>query len=285
MLVYRLRKDFFSAMPPSRNAVDWWLVFAGFALPGFLLSSAALQSNNDLGRHAGMCMRFVLLLWATPLVLDYLDTRRAGRTVPGAGPLLRLGTRLGVATLFLGLAGQLWQIVILRTYVPLVDAGAIAGYPVPLRFPHIAGRFYDLREAMQALNQRTSATAIVQSNPAGRLQAVVELYGRRQMAAGDPGCETPFGGNPSLCPAAALESLFGGPGRSYQGEPSDVPRLGLQPDKVTVEAFTAACREQSLSAMIAVYSDPAWQDPQSWVWQLKPIFANRTARVYLCPAG
>lgn len=282
VLADRIRTDFFSRNPLSANARLLWLLFASFALPGFFLSSAALQTNNDLGRHAGMCMRFVLVLWAVPWILQVRGRLRAGNI---ASPRRRWMLRCAAAAFTVGLATQLWQIVILRIYIPLVDSGRIPSYVVPLRFPHIATRFYDIRRATDALSANTSPGSIVQANPRGRLEPIVYLYETRQLAAVDEGCNTPFGGDPNDCTriVAPILSLFGGSGPRRQGEPRDKPRTAFDPALVTPANFATVCRQQSIAAMVATYTDPVWQHPDTWVWQMHPLYANSTARVFLCP--
>lgn len=282
VLAHRIRKDFFSGQPVSANARLLWIFFASFALPAFFLSSVALQTNNDLGRHAGMCMRFVLLLWSVPLVLEVLDLRRAGRVFPLRQKLI---LRLAAAAFILGLAAQAWEIVIMRIYIPLVDSGRINSYVVALRFPRISTRFYDIRRAMDAVTAATPGNAIVQPNPDGRTEPIFALYMTRQFAAVDDGCEVPFGGDPNACTAIVrpLIALYGGSGRRHSGDPVDKPRMPFNPLDVTPAAFADVCSWQSLSALVAAYTDPVWRDPQSWVWQIKPIYANATARVFLCP--
>jgi hypothetical protein len=283
VIAHRVRVDLIERRM-TRPALWTWLLFASFALPGFLLSSAGLQTNNDLGRHAGMCMHFVLILWATPMVEQFLfDRQRA----PARSSRQRLYVAVAVATFILGLSAQLWQVVANRIYIPLVDSGRIPSYVVDLRFPHIASRMYDVRQAMEAANRYAAVDAIVQPNPQGRLEPIFELYSNRQMAAGDTGCLAPFGGDSDACApvAQSIVALFGGSGRRHHGDSNELFHLHYDPAKVTPEAFDAVCREQSLAVVVASYSDPAWNNRQTWVWEKTPVFANSTARVFLCPGS
>lgn len=285
VLVYRIRRDL-----PNRRHLDralriWWLILLGIGVPGFLLTSAPMQSNNDLGRHAGMCLRFVLTIWAAPLVAEYLDRRRLKQPVRTPGRLWV--RRLAVAAFVLGLTGELWQVLINRFDMELVDAGKIPAYVVASRVPHIGWRFEQIRLAMQAAARATPPDAVVQDNPHGRLAPVYLLYTSRQMAASDEGCNIPFGGQPQDClpVSRALVELFGGTGPDFQGEQRVLRKMRMRPEMMTVENFERVCQQQKIALLVATYSDPAWHDRQSWVWQLQPIYANSTSRVYACSAA
>lgn len=279
----RVRRDFFSPGRMERNQRVLWLMFLGVAVPGFLVSSSPAQLNNDLGRHAGMCMRFVLLLWASPLVATYLE--QFGQAPLHSSRRKILLQRCAVAAFGLGLAGQVWQIAVNRFDIPLVEAGEAPPYTIATRMPNIGWRFHQIQLAMEAAAQASAPNAIVQANPNGRLEPVYLLYTGRQMAASDDGCNAPFGGDPSACPpiAQSLVGLFGGTGPRFHGMSNFLPQMPLQPELITTANFDRVCHEDRLSIVVATYSDLAWRHPESWVWQRQPVYANSTSRVFACP--
>jgi len=284
ILVYQFRRDLRARQPMSRQARILWLMFAGIAVPGFFLNSGGLQANNDFGRHAGFCLRLIFLLWAAPPVADFLARWRESRRAHTALKLTTM-TRVAVALAAIGLLGQIAEIVLVRIRFPLTDAGLLPRVVVEERVPHIGYRFAQVQQAMSAATRITPREGIVQGNPHSRLRNVYLLYTNRQMAASDDGCNTPFGGDPRLCEpmARALIQLFGGMGPHYQGAPKVFDdRIGFDPAAVTPANFARVCSAYKLDAVVAGYVDPVWWDKTSWVWQLQPVFANSTARVFRC---
>jgi hypothetical protein len=282
---WQVRKDFLTGGRMSRRARVLWLLFAGTALPGFLLTSAGLQGNNDFGRHAGFCMRWVLILWAAPMIVRWWDSRTELTTDV---PMWRsLAVRCAVLLAAVGLAGQAGQIVLTRVRFALTDANLLPRPVVEERVPRLAFRFGQIQRAMTIASQVTPPLAILQFNPHAHLHNVLMLYGERQMAASDDGCNAPFGGDPEQCTpqVALLVSLFGGLGPYYQGQslvfaPKQIP---YQAAAVTPVAFAHACGALHLHTVVASYLDPAWWHRESWIWQITPVYGNSTARVFLCP--
>ncbi len=281
VLLRQARKDLLTPHLMSRPARVLWLLFAGIAIPGCLLNSAGLQDNNDLGRHAGLCMRYVLLLWAVPVIANFLDGGRLGQKLRASSAL----SRCAFAFAALGILGQIAQIVIDRVQIPLTDAGLLPRVVVAERVPHPARRFAQIQQAMAAAAQITPSLGIVQANPHSRFNAVMLFYTSRQTAASDDGCNTPFGGDPRLCAplATALVALFGGSGPHFQGASDLLEEIDFDPQLVTRENFVRVCSTYKLDTLVANYADPAWHDPQSWVWRMAPAYTNGGARVFRCP--
>ena len=296
IVVAAFRRDFRRNSTMSQAARQLWLIFAGFALPGFFLSSGSLQGNNDFGRHAGFCMRYVLLLWAAPMVAAFFERRRVAHAI-NQRPKLSTAMRWAVGFAAIGIFGQILQILVVRFRFPLAAAGMLPQTVVAERVPRIAVRFAQIRTAMEVADRLTPASGVVQDNPHSRFAGVFLLYTNRQMAAADDGCNTPFGGDARECApmARALIELFGGMGPLYHGQSLlfdqrigenpelIVQEIGFDPTLVTPQHFASVCATYGISTMIASYVDPAWGDRDSWVWKLQPEYANATARVLRCP--
>ena len=106
------------------------------------------------------------------------------------------------------------------------------------------------------------------------------------MAASDDGCNTPFGGEPALCPplTRSLIGLFGGTGPHYFTDLNVLERpIAFRPELVTVDNVSSVCTRNKIDLLAATYTDPVWWDKKSWVWNLPPLFANSTVRLYACP--
>lgn len=287
VLAFQIRHDFFSGRPVSRSARILWLLFVAIAIPGFLLSSGGLQNNNDFGRHAGFCLRLILILWATPPVTRFLarGTRAEADSAPTPySPFVRWALIFACA----GLISQAAEVLLLRSQIFLVEAGLLPRVLVEERIPHSPWRFGQIEQAMAAATAITPNTGIVQGNPNSRLHGVFLLYTSRQMAASDDGCNIPFGGSANSCVpmSRALVELFGGLGPHLQGEQNvfrDNP-VPFETAASTPQNFYRICSTYRLNTVVATYVDPIWWHRDSWVWSLHPAYANSTARVFSCSA-
>lgn len=271
----RFRKDL-----PRRHKMTFsqrllWMMFLTAAVPCFLVTSANIaHAANDAGFHAATLLRLVAALWAVPLILAFLEQRRPFSSFQ----------RLGIALFVLAALSQVLQIIENRFQIAFVDRGLTPVLPVGERVPHVARRFEQIREAMDAVAQHTPADAIIQTYPHDRLSPALLMYTHRQLAASDDGCNLPFGGKEHECAEMVTQfnELFGGTPK-YHGSPGTIPATSLDPALTTPANFEQVCRENHLSAIVADYTSPAWQHSGTWVWLLQPVFANATARVFLCP--
>ena len=301
VLFRQARWDFLLHRPMPRPARLLWLIFLGIGIPGTRVTSAPLQTNNDFARHAGLGMEFVLLLWSAPLIADFLahlpaylsaafspilwaQQRRTSRPEPQ--PVLSWPKRLALALALLGLAGQAAQILLDRVRMPLTDAGLLPRLVVAEYIPRIGFRFAQIQQGMAAAARLTGTNGIVQANPHSLLAPAFLFYTSRQMAASDDGCNTPFGGDPAHCPplTRSLIGLFGGTGPHYLTDLAVLERpIAFRPELVTVDNLSRVCTLNKIDLVAAAYTDPVWWDKRSWVWNLQPLFANSTLRLYACP--
>lgn len=261
-----------------------WAIFLGAAIPALFLSSEPTQGVNDLGRHAGLILRFVVIVWSTPIVWEFLDRLRARQPLSSRHPWI---ARFAVLLLALGLATQLWQIIMDRCFLAIFHH--TRGNPeMPFaQDTDLAGRYFDLHQGLHIVESRLPPDAVVQSNPGSRYQMIVMLYSDRPFAAGDLSCETAFGGDLSRCKpiVTQLQRLFGGPA-DIQPVPLGPYVTITAPEAVattTPSAFVATCRDLHLDAIVAQNSDPAWNLPTSWVWKQTPVYATPIVRIFTCP--
>ena len=251
-----------------------WVLFAGLAFAALFLTSEPVIGVNDLGRHAGLALRFVGVLWATPMVAEALQQPRWW-PLPGHRWLMRCV----YATVVLGVCSQMWQAVVARSYLWLVDRGTIQHPFAPFpRFAHYGSRYFELREAMEAMDRAVGPAEHVQFNPASTYWTAMGDYLERPVAAFDVDCEAPFGGDLAKCHAAmpSIRGLFGG------GRPESGPVQAFDASLITPEAFDAVCGSQRLSAVVATASDRVWAERGSWVWVRPVVFANESVRVVRC---
>ncbi len=256
-----------------------WALFLGFALTGLFISSEPLQGINDLERHAGLALRVVLIAWAAPIFANVRLRLRAGDRPTVAG---RWVIGLTTAMVFIGLGGQLWQVVEDRIYFALIAHGTVES---KVWFGRGAP-FLQIRRANDVIDANFPADAILQANPEGHYQALFLLYGKRQTAAGDEGCESAFGGSVDLCKqqvVAPLHRLFGGTMVPPVLGPGDIAPEPADPANMTAERFAETCRKLHLSVVVATKDDRAWAIPGTWVYTQPAIYADDATRVIPCP--
>jgi hypothetical protein len=222
----------------------------------FVRSSAI--PNNDLGWRGMLVAQFVLLFWAVDAITG------------AAGPLSVPVRRLLAVLALLGAAGTVYDAAMLRLYPLLADRGMVAsiGWMAPGR--DLGRRNYAQREAYEWLNRNSAPAARIQFNPQVAIQDTpAHLYAERQIVAADEGCLANFGGDPALCPPiqAVLARLYPKPGQPAPAAVAD------------------ACGSLPADVLVAKDTDAVWRDPRSWVWQEKPVFANRYVRLFACGAG
>ena len=259
--VVRFRQDFRSPEAMSRQRKMAWIVFvAGMLTMTFLRSNSTV--SNDLGFRGMLIVQFVLLIWAIPIADDVffvypsVTKRLDGLWIK---PCV-------VFTLLLGIAGTAYQVVALRCYAPLADAGKLARSEGFLGSHGFGERTYWFREGYRQLDRVTSPAASVQYNPAGDEVYIAHLYSTHQAAVGDPTCGAAFGGDPKRCEKAFpyFDTVFNGP-QYVKGW--------------DIDAF---CRNFHVDVLVSTDSDPVWQDHESWVWTRPLLYANPLLRAVPC---
>jgi hypothetical protein len=277
---YQAKADFRGAKSISERALMLWLLFLGFALPGLFLSSEPLQRINDLERHCGLALRLVLIAWAAPMFANGFLRLRDRSTA--LRPLGRVVLALTAVMVAIGLGGEVWQITMDRLYYPLILKGKIESR---MGFGRGAP-FLSIRRANEAVAANFPTDAIVQDNQDGPLLSLFLLYGNRQFAAGDEGCEAAFGGDLDICKqqiVKPLHELFGGITYVRHYDPDETPPEPPDPTNMTHNRFVETCRQLHLSALMPATGDWAWQIPGSWVWHEPTIYADDAVRVIPCP--
>ncbi len=212
--------------------------------------------NNDLGVRGFMPAQFVLLLWSA-------DWLARWREEPAATPRFAWARPLAQASIAVGVAGTLYAVLLFRFYGFATDSGLSKSEFFAQG--ETGRRTFAFREAYERLRHILPASAIVQTNPAGKWNDFpFGLYALRQTAAMNESCGAEFGGDPLLCKNAydAIEGIF-----------SDTSHLSLQ-------QVQAICRQYQISALVMRNTDGAWRDQSSWMWQQAPLIANDYVRVY-----
>jgi hypothetical protein len=247
--------------------VLWWrrrrarrepLSRADLAIALMIATSVAICSclcstpagNNDLGWRGFLVAQFGLLIWS----VDVLADRRYKRNLVLA------------MMIALGGAGTACDVFLFRLYPVLADRGVLPELGWMSQDRKLGERNYAVREAYHWADRHTPANAIVESSPHAVFQDTPGfLYSNRQIAAAGQECLAAFGGDASLCApmVTAANLLF-----PERGQPA--------PESST------ACAKLGADILIVQDTDFVWSVHDSWVWREKPLYANRSVRVFAC---
>ena len=254
----RLKQDIGNWSSLSEAEIACWFL-ALVTMTSLTFIRSTVIGNNDLAFRSAMIVQFVLLLWGSIYLDDWIFAKSNSREWRG-----RLLNGAVWTTLALGFCGTTYGLVMLRTYAMLDDAGHIphpaAWLPAP---PNVGTYMFDIRQAYNYLDRTLPKYAIVQYNPMTDHYLPLLMYSRFQSVDAFPDCGTEFGGDVSLCAPAqnALIDLFNKPG-TY-----DIQNV---------------CKQLSIDVLVARKTDPAWNDPSSWVWTNRPVVSNPYIRAFRC---
>jgi hypothetical protein len=251
----------------SRNAADlvllplnYFMEFGFFAVVGWVFirrksktpaeSSARLmlistlafcsvvRSNtiamNDLGARGMLLAQFIMVLWGAVWLAK---TARKSWLVK--------------ATLAVGLLTTVFELGLQRSFPVLADHDLLAGNMAIDPDDNLGLRDYSARQVYEKLNRTLPPFAVVQHNPSGDQDLMAGLYANRQFAIGDLETAVTFTGN-TVGPEKVLEPLK----ELFAGDRND-------PQTV--------CRDLGIDVLVVKDVDPAWKDPDSWVWHTRVL--------------
>lgn len=260
--VWWLRKVRSRRQPMTREQV------AGLAMVGSTLVLCSLVrsgviGNNDLGWRGPLVAQFMLLIWAAEGIEEWWSR---GRT--SAPTELGRFAQVGVAVLLcLGLAGSMYEVGMTRIFPILSDSGLAKSHAWLAPDRQFGQRAYALRQTYEDLSHRLPPGAIVQHNPnvfVGDL--FYGMYADRQSAAGIVQCGAVFGGELRAC----LEVI------------RPLSELFTMPELFDAARVREMCRRFSIDILVVKDTDRAWTARSGWPSELRPMGANRFARVYTC---
>ncbi len=253
------------------------LAVAGLVVSTFLRST--IVENNDFAMRSILIAQFFLLL----LAVVWWEG--------GLGATNRIFRGAMLAMAWIGLAGTIYQAVLLRIYLPVEER---------LGRPEVSGLAESamaLRQGFDAMRPRVARNAVVQYNtvqPGEFFYLAEVMQAGRQMALATPGCGAAFGGDVRACKGveqgvARLFSLHSSPDLSQE-----ISLLGASPDTkvrgpAPGRALSAAeardqCGRLAVSYLVATRWDAVWSDPRAWVWTLPTVVDTDKVRVLACAA-
>jgi hypothetical protein len=187
----------------------------------------------------------VLLLWGIDFIVNGWLTWRTN-----------IG-RLLMVTLVLGVVGSAADFLMLRFSAVVADEFTPRGQIAE------SVRNYEERQAYRAIDAQYPKTLFVQHNPLIELDYYNSLFGLRPVVVADENYAFLYG----------IDRAWA---NSYVHRIAQ-PFLHDMPDGI--HAF---CSANGIVALDVRDTDPVWHDRNSWVWRLKPVFANDVTRVFDC---
>jgi hypothetical protein len=207
---------------------------------------------NDLGWRGMLPAQFVLLLWGIELLARWRSEHYFSDNQKAV---------LGLF-LILGAAGTMCDLVLVRLYPVMADAGKVP--PLDWMGPdrQVGKRTYASRAAYEWVHQAIPETAVIQANPNVSFQETFSMYyaDRRNVAA-DTGCLTAFGGDPAECPDVVrpIERIY-----------------------AAADSLRKLCERIPADLLVAKDTDTVWANRNSWVWTERPLYANAYVRLFAC---
>jgi hypothetical protein len=192
-----------------------------------------------------MYAQMVLLLWGIDFIVNGWLTWKTN-----------IG-RLLIVTLVLGVMGSAADSLMLRFSSVVADELTPHGQIAE------SVRNYEERQAYHVIDARYPKTLFVQHNPLIELDYYNSLFGLRPVEVADENY-------------AFLYGIDRGWANAYVHR---IAQPFLHDMPAGIRGFCAA---NGIAALDVRDTDPVWHDPNSWVWRLKPVFANDVTRVFDC---
>jgi hypothetical protein len=188
-----------------------------------------------------------------------------------AAPKTRM-RRLIYALLVFGVAGTLYQAVMLRAFLPIVAAQPASGFS---QLPQDA---LEARRAFADLSRESYLNDVVSFNPVdatsnrGDVVPPFQFYQRvllmdsgRQILNAESDCAVEFGGDSQPCRDIQIATA-----RLYAS------------NALSARDAIDYCHRFGASYLVATHLDEAWKNQTSWVWTLPTVAAEPGIRILDC---
>ena len=249
-------------------AHDTSLFLTGCGLLMVLFIRSSVISNNDFAYRASLLPQFFLLLLTADLLTSWWSMEERPRVAK-----THWRRRLVYALLLLGVMGSVYQAAMLRLFLPIEEHQPGSGFaPLP-------AEAYQVRRAMDTLNQTTPQASVVAFNPVDPkptgmgdvvspytfLERAILMDADRQLLNAEPTCAAEFGGDAGAC--AAIDRA--------------TARLYAIPAMPAADA-RELCNRFGIAYLVSSHLDPVWSDPAGWVNTLPVLDAEPDLRIVRC---
>ena len=205
--------------------------------------------NNDLAWRGALIGQLILVIWSAGPLSAWWRIRR------------RRGAGLVTGLVVLGLASSVYEVIILRTYFPLMEARKMPIVSWFSKTVETGRRTYDARSVYAQLARDLPKDAVLQGNPTHWGDIYHGSYAERQTAAFDSLCGAVMGGDPASC------------GRMQ----SEVGRLFVEDGDID-----RACDAWKIQVLVAKDDDAVFQNHSAWPWTRPTLAESEHVRAVRC---
>ncbi len=216
--------------------------------------------SNDLGWRAWLPGQFVLLIWGAD-VLRRLPSLPAAAS-PSESRRVRMRRLLLNTLLIMGLMTTVLDVVLLRTWSMLENAGLTNTPGGPAADEQIGRRTFAARQAYDYINAHTAANTVIEPDPVDLLNIPVGLYADRQIA-------------------VSGHTAYGVPQQVLFARASTVAEIFRATNWLDIDA---ACRRNGIDLIVANDLDPLWMSLRVLEQQRAPLYQNEYYAVFGCGA-
>lgn len=239
-----------------------------FYLPEIILLSATIFvgsfirstaiGNNDLGWRAWLPGQFILLIWSVDVINRLFPN--GWHKNEGSPQSTRQIIQYLKLFLIIGLLTTMTDVVLLRTWPMLVDAG-VAGFPSKLSpDTQLGKRTFAARLAYDFINLHTQENTIIQDNPADFLNPPIGLYANRAIA-------------------ISGHTAFGVSVQDLTNRANLISKIYTSANWAEIDQ---TCITNNIDLIIATDVDPIWKNLPILEQQRNPLYQNRYYAVFAC---
>jgi hypothetical protein len=217
--------------------------------------------TNDLGWRSWLLGQFVLLIWAVDVVDIKNLLSKNNKFLPSSYSMFT--RKILRVVLILGFSTSILNIILLRIWTPLIDAG-IVGFPNGISDDRKLGeRTYAARLTYEFIDDELPLEVVIQQRPSLSIDRPSGLYGRRQFAISS---NTAY--NVSvLTLSSSVEKI------------TKIFDLTNDVDWSTIDLF---CKKSFIDILVVNRQDRLWNSLPFLYEHRRPLYSNQYYSVILC---
>ncbi|MFZ1043720.1 MAG: hypothetical protein WAN58_20660 [Anaerolineales bacterium] len=241
----------------SFNVLEIILLAVSVFIGSFIQSTAI--SSNDLGWRAWLPGQFILLIWSVDIINKLFPNgwRKGERSSATARQISR---PLKIFVI-IGLITTIVDVVLLRTWPMLVDAG-IAGFPSGLSpDTQLGKRTLAARLAYDYINLHTPENTLIQDNPTDSLNRPIGLYANRPIA-------------------ISGHTAYGVPIQDFKSRSNSIAKIFTS--GTNWAEIDQICNTNYINLIVVTDLDPLWKSLPILNQERSPFYQNLYYAVYCC---
>lgn len=225
---------------------------------------STIINNNDLGWRCWLFGQFVLLIWATDIIEQFLARHNLKSYFTSDPPteMKKVG-RFLVILATIGAFTSIMNVALLRTWTLLVDH-AVAGFPNGISpDTNLGSRTFAARQAYNYIRDDLPKNIIIQHNPQNGIDRPSGLYGTRQMV-------------------ISLNTAYGIPHEQYDFFVKQISPIFLSKNITNWDEIDRICNQYFINIIIVNDLDPLWSSLSALEQKRSPLYQNQYYAVLGC---